>query len=101
MEAANQKIESLMSTQIVRPARRFQGSATLPGDKSFSHRYAMLAGLAEGTTRLSNFSTGADPHSSLACMAALGASVVKKDDGTIEVTGAAGHFVQPEHPLDC
>jgi 3-phosphoshikimate 1-carboxyvinyltransferase len=90
-----------MSIQVVHPARNFQGSVTLPGDKSISHRYAMLAGLAEGTTRLSNFSTGADPHSSLACMAALGASVVKKDDGTVEVTGTAGHFVQPEHPLDC
>jgi 3-phosphoshikimate 1-carboxyvinyltransferase len=90
-----------MSTQIVRPARSFQGSVTLPGDKSISHRYAMLAGLAEGTTRLSNFSTGADPYSSLACMAALGATVLKREDKTIEVTGTAGHFVQPEHPLDC
>src|ERR1700735_710822 len=90
-----------MSTQLVRPARNFQGSVTLPGDKSISHRYAMLAGRGEGTTRLSNFSTGADPHSSLACMEALGAVVEKKDDGTIEVTGAAGSFVQPEHPLDC
>src|SRR5258708_34705778 len=88
-----------MSTQLVRPARNFQGSVTLPGDKSISHRYAMLAGLAEGTSRLSNFSTGADPHSSLGCMAALGATVVKKDDKTIEVTGTAGHLVQPEHPL--
>jgi 3-phosphoshikimate 1-carboxyvinyltransferase len=34
-------------------------------------------------------------------MAALGATVLKKDDKTIEVTGTAGHFVQPEHPLDC
>jgi len=50
------------TTQVVRPARSFQGSVTVPGDKSISHRYAMLAGLAEGTTRLSNFSTGADPH---------------------------------------
>jgi 3-phosphoshikimate 1-carboxyvinyltransferase len=90
-----------LTTQIVRPARSFQGSVTLPGDKSISHRYAMLAGLAEGTTRLSNFSTGADPHSSLACMAALGATVVHNDDKTIEVTGVAGHFRQPEHPLDC
>ena len=89
-----------MSNQIVRPARNLQGSLTLPGDKSISHRYAMLAGLAEGTTRLSNFSTGADPHSSLACMEALGATVVKKDK-TIEVTGVAGAFRQPEHPLDC
>jgi 3-phosphoshikimate 1-carboxyvinyltransferase len=61
----------------------------------------MLAGLAEGTTRLSNFSTGEDPHSSLACMKALGATVVKKDDGTIEVTGVGGNFVQPTVDLDC
>lgn len=89
-----------MSIQTIRPARTLQGSLTLPGDKSISHRYAMLAGLAEGTTILSNFSTGADPHSSLACMEALGATVVKKDR-TIEITGVAGAFRQPEHPLDC
>src|ERR1700709_791214 len=89
-----------MSSQIVRPARSLQGSLVLPGDKSISHRYAMLAGLAEGTTKLSNFSTGADPHSSLGCMAALGATV--KDLGThIEVTGTAGHFQQPSGDLDC
>ncbi|MEO8737201.1 MAG: 3-phosphoshikimate 1-carboxyvinyltransferase [Edaphobacter sp.] len=90
-----------MSTQIIRPARTLQGSLTLPGDKSISHRYALLAGLAEGTTRLSNFSTGADPYSSLACMGALGATIVHKQDKTIEITGAAGAFRQPEHPLDC
>jgi 3-phosphoshikimate 1-carboxyvinyltransferase len=93
-----------MSTQIIRPARTLQGSLTVPGDKSISHRYAMLAGLAEGTTRLSNFSTGADPHSSLACMEALGATVVKSGAGPaaiIEVTGVAGAFRQPAGPLDC
>ncbi len=90
-----------MSTQTIRPARSFQGSVTLPGDKSISHRYAMLGGLAEGTTRLRNFSTGADPHSSLACMEALGAKVVKTDAKTIEITGAAGSFIQPSKPLDC
>jgi 3-phosphoshikimate 1-carboxyvinyltransferase len=90
-----------MSTQTIRPARTFQGSVTLPGDKSISHRYALLAGLAEGTTRLSNFSTGADPHSSLACMETLGAKVVHKADKTIEITGTAGSFTQPSRPLDC
>jgi 3-phosphoshikimate 1-carboxyvinyltransferase len=89
-----------MSTQLVRPARTLQGSLVLPGDKSISHRYAMLAGLADGVTRLSNFSTGADPHSSLACMAALGATIT--DKGThIEVIGTAGKFRQPTAPLDC
>ena len=93
-----------MSTEIIRPARTLQGSLTVPGDKSISHRYAMLAGLAEGTTRLSNFSTGADPHSSLACMSALGATVVHLGAGpaaTIEITGVAGAFRQPAVPLDC
>src|SRR5882757_9913006 len=89
------------STQVIRPARTLRGSVRLPGDKSISHRYAMLAGLAEGTTQISNFSTGADRHSSLACMEALGATVVKKDDGTIEVTGTAGSFRQPSVDLDC
>jgi 3-phosphoshikimate 1-carboxyvinyltransferase len=88
------------TTQIVRPARSFQGSVTVPGDKSISHRYGMLAGLAEGTTRLSNFSTGADPHSTLSCMEALGAKV-KKDGTSIEVTGVAGSFQQPAADLDC
>jgi 3-phosphoshikimate 1-carboxyvinyltransferase len=88
------------TTQVVRPARSFQGSVTVPGDKSISHRYGMLAGLAEGTTRLSNFSTGADPHSTLSCVEALGAKVTK--DGTsIEVTGTAGAFQQPASELDC
>ncbi len=93
-----------MSTQIIRPARTLQGSLTVPGDKSISHRYAMLAGLAEGTSRLSNFSTGADPHSSLACMEALGATVVKHGSGpasVIEVTGVAGAFRHPATALDC
>lgn len=89
-----------MSTELIRPARTLQGSLVLPGDKSISHRYAMLAGLAKGTSRLANFSTGADPHSSLACMQALGARVERKD-GYLEVTGTAGEFQQPAAPLDC
>jgi 3-phosphoshikimate 1-carboxyvinyltransferase len=89
------------TTQIVRPARTLHGSVTLPGDKSISHRYAMLAGIAEGTTHLSNFSTGADPHSSLACMQALGATIQHNPDKTIAITGTAGVFIQPAAPLDC
>lgn len=89
------------SIETIEPARSFRGSVRLPGDKSISHRYAMLAGIAEGTSVFTNFSTGADPHSSLACMEALGATVDKKADGTIEVTGVAGAFKQPDVDLDC
>src|SRR5205807_6528280 len=59
---------------------------------------------AEGISRLSNFSTGADPHSTLGCMEALGAKVVKSGESpaaVIEVTGVAGAFRQPAAPLDC
>ena len=89
-----------MTTETIHPARTLNGSIVLPGDKSISHRYAMLAGLAEGTTRLSNFSTGADPHSSLACMAALGAKVEHMPTH-IEITGRGGSFTQPTADLDC
>ncbi len=89
-----------MRTEIIRPAHTLQGSLILPGDKSISHRYAMLAGLAEGTTRLSNFSTGADPQSTLACMAALGAKVEHLPTH-VEITGAAGHLTAPASALAC
>jgi len=72
----------------------------LPGDKSISHRYAMLAGFAEGTSLLTNFSTGADPHSSLACMEAMGAKV-SVEGKTIAVTGTGGVLRQPAGDLDC
>jgi 3-phosphoshikimate 1-carboxyvinyltransferase len=90
-----------MSTQTIRPARTLQGSLTVPGDKSISHRYAMLAGFAEGISRLTNFSTGADPHSSLGCMEALGATVRKGPGAAIEITGVAGSFRKPAGDLDC
>ena len=62
------------------------GGVQPPGDKSISHRYAMLAGLAEGTSELRNFSAAADCHSTLGCMSALGADVkVEKD--LVRVTG--------------
>ncbi len=60
----------------------------------------MLAGIAEGTSRLTNFSTGADPHSSLACMVALGAKV-ETEGNVISVTGTSGVLHQSKSDLDC
>ena len=90
-----------VSERTIAPARNIEGSLRLPGDKSISHRYALLAGFAEGTSRFTNFSTGADPSSSLACVQALGAKVVNKGDGNVEVTGVAGQFQPSSSPLDC
>jgi len=87
--------------RLIRPARNIIGSLRLPGDKSISHRYAMLAGFAEGTSRFTNFSTRADCASTLACMADLGAKVNRTGPGSVEITGVAGHVTPPAHPLDC
>ncbi len=61
--------------EVIAPARSVSGTITLPGDKSISHRYAMLAALAEGTTKIDNYSSGADCHSTLGCLRALGIDI--------------------------
>src|SRR5260370_33374290 len=63
-----------MRVQIL-PARAVSGAIQLPGDKSISHRYALIASIAEGATKIRNYSTGADCQSTLACMRALGSNV--------------------------
>jgi 3-phosphoshikimate 1-carboxyvinyltransferase len=77
------------------------GSLRLPGDKSISHRYGMLGAFAEGTSHFTNFSTGADCASTLACMQALGATVIRKDDGVVAVTGVGGRVTPASEALDC
>lgn len=68
------------------PATRVSGEICLPGDKSISHRYAMLAAIAEGRSTIHNYSTGADCHSTLGCVAALG-SAVKEQASTVTIDG--------------
>jgi len=86
-------------TVTIRPARNVRGALRPPGDKSISHRYAMLGAIAEGRTSLKNFSTGADCSSTLACMQALGARVERSSDGTVSIDGGA--LREPSQALDC
>src|SRR5262249_6281334 len=72
----------------ISPATGISGSITLPGDKSISHRYAMIGAIAEGATRIRNYSTGADCHSTLGCVRALGIDV--QEDGTEVVIHGRG-----------
>jgi len=72
--------------ETIQPAKYLTGAVEVPGDKSISHRYAMLAALAEGTSELRHFSAAADCHSTLKCLSALGAQV-KIDKDTVRVTG--------------
>ena len=87
----------------MRPARNLRGSVQLPGDKSISHRYAMLAGIAQEASRLENYSTGADCASTLGCMRSLGVEWERKEgrDNVIEVKGRGLALAGPAGALDC
>lgn len=61
-----------MRTQTVERARGLVGAAPLPGDKSISHRLALLGALAEGETHISNYSRAEDCQRTLDCLRALG-----------------------------
>ena len=83
--------------ETISPARAIEGVITLPGDKSISHRYGMLASIASGRSTIANYSTGADCQSTLACMAALGAKIERKD-GSVIIEG--GSLLEPAAMLD-
>ena len=94
------------SKVIVRPARDVRGVVRIPGDKSISHRYAMLAAIAEGTSRFQNFSAARDCASTLDCVAQLGREWKglegeNEDNGAIEVHGAGPRLRAPSQVLDC
>ena len=87
-------------TVTVRPARGISGSLRLPGDKSISHRYAMLGAIAQGMTKIANFSTGADCASTLNCLKQLGVQVTREGNAIV-VAGRGPNLTCPQAPLDC
>jgi len=92
------------TTVIIQSAKNIEGGIRLPGDKSISHRYAMLGALAEGTTRLDNFSTGKDCASTLECMRQLGChweTTRKGETLSVEIHGTGMNLSAPTNELDC
>jgi 3-phosphoshikimate 1-carboxyvinyltransferase len=95
-------------TVTVSPALTITGRLRVPGDKSISHRYALLAAIADGPSTIANYAPGADCASTLACVAALGAIVsrtpARRDDEpalvAIEGRGVRG-LRAATAPLDC
>src|SRR5271155_4037538 len=69
-----------MAKQAIAPARSVSGSIAVPGDKSISHRLAILAALAEGASEIRNYSPAADCASTLACLRRLGIAVNVKGE---------------------
>ena len=92
------------TTVVIHPAKNIEGGIRLPGDKSISHRYAMLGALAEGTTRLDNFSTGKDCASTLECLREMGCrweTTRKGETLSVEIQGTGMNLSAPKNALNC
>ncbi len=88
--------------QTIRKAARLRGEVALPPDKSIAHRTALLAALAEGASRIENYSPAADPQSTLACLRQLGVRIEAEEDGALRIDGRGLRGLKaPDGPLDC
>jgi 3-phosphoshikimate 1-carboxyvinyltransferase len=90
---------------VVNPTPYVRGTVRPPGDKSISHRYALFAALADGTSTLEGYSTGADCASTLGCLRALGITVevIGRSAGGLQlrITGRGPRgFLEPSDVLD-
>lgn len=87
--------------QSISPAKSVRGEISVPGDKSISHRSIMLASLAGGVSRITNFLRGEDNYSTMAAFRSMGVAI--EDDGkTVTVHGAGLHGLkEPDDVLDC
>ena len=82
----------------IHPAKRIRGRVTVPGDKSISHRAAILSGLAQGTSTVTNFSSSQDCESTLSCLRELGLEINRSGH---DVTIIGGKPTAASHALDC
>ncbi|HZQ20360.1 MAG TPA: 3-phosphoshikimate 1-carboxyvinyltransferase [Terriglobales bacterium] len=85
---------------VIRPAKGLSGAMSPPGDKSISHRYAMLGAIADGMTKLENFSTGADCASTLECLKTLGVKW-ERIGNSVGIYGKGPKLNAPSEALDC
>jgi 3-phosphoshikimate 1-carboxyvinyltransferase len=89
-----------MAKRTISPGGTIDGAVELPGDKSISHRYAILAALAEGASEISNYATAADCHSTLECFRQLGIEIEEKD-ARVRINGKGLHGLStPRRTLD-
>jgi 3-phosphoshikimate 1-carboxyvinyltransferase len=79
----------------IRPSGKLSGRVQLPGDKSISHRFAMLGAIAKGPTRITNFATSQDCHSTLACLQMLGVPVTAEANNRVTIQGRGLQGLKP------
>lgn len=82
----------------VSPINRLRGELRVPGDKSISHRAAMLGSLARGESVLENFSSAQDCAATLECFRALGVNIIR-DGSTVVMRGGGPSGLQEPHEV--
>lgn len=87
-------------TKIVHPGGFCGGRVRVPGDKSISHRTALLAGISSGTSEITGFLEAEDCLNTLKAMESFGARSWIDDEGVLSVQGTGGKFIEPVGPLD-
>jgi 3-phosphoshikimate 1-carboxyvinyltransferase len=75
-----------MGKKVVSPGGTITGAVELPGDKSISHRYAIISALAEGVSEIRNYASSADCHSTLECLRRLGIEIDENKE-RVRITG--------------
>jgi 3-phosphoshikimate 1-carboxyvinyltransferase len=89
-----------MAKKTITPGGSIDGVVELPGDKSISHRYAIIAALAEGKSEIANYASAADCRSTLECLRRLGVEI-EVSERLVRVAGVGlGGLKEPRRPLD-
>ncbi|AWH17975.1 3-phosphoshikimate 1-carboxyvinyltransferase [Stenotrophomonas sp. ZAC14D2_NAIMI4_7] len=87
---------------IARKGQPLQGSLTIPGDKSVSHRSVMFAALADGTSQIDGFLEGEDTRATARIFSQLGVRIETPSASQRIVHGVGIDGLQaPSAPLDC
>ncbi|KRG54428.1 3-phosphoshikimate 1-carboxyvinyltransferase [Stenotrophomonas maltophilia] len=87
---------------IARKGQPLQGSLTIPGDKSVSHRSVMFAALADGTSHIEGFLEGEDTRATARIFSQLGVRIETPSPSQRIVHGVGVDGLQaPDAPLDC
>lgn len=87
---------------IARKGQPLQGSLTIPGDKSVSHRSVMFAALADGTSHIEGFLEGEDTRATARIFSQLGVRIETPSPSQRIVHGVGVDGLKaPDAPLDC
>jgi 3-phosphoshikimate 1-carboxyvinyltransferase len=85
----------------VGPAQTVKGTVNLPADKSISHRAALLAAIADGTTVIDNYADSEDCSATLNCLEGLGVKIERSGSRVTVAGRGKDGLIAPNQPLDC